>query len=66
MRIAGDHRGIVDFVDLFQSDSHWYLVMEMASGGELFDRLINKGYVGSLARQTALGHIRIFRIVGIR
>ena len=43
MRIGGDHRSVVNFVDLFESPSHYYLVMEMASGGELFDRLVARG-----------------------
>lgn len=43
MRMGGDHRNIVQFVDMFSSDTHFYLVMEMASGGELFDRLVTRG-----------------------
>lgn len=43
MSLCGDHHYVADFVDLFESDTHWYLIMEMASGGELFDRLITRG-----------------------
>jgi serine/threonine protein kinase len=43
MRLCGDHHYVADFVDLFESATHFYLVMEMASGGELFDRLITRG-----------------------
>lgn len=43
MRMSSDHVCVIDFIDLFDSPTHWYLVMEMASGGELFDRLVSKG-----------------------
>ncbi|KAG5178901.1 kinase-like domain-containing protein, partial [Tribonema minus] len=43
LRVAGDHRHIVRLMDLFWDDDLWYVVMEMAHGGELFDRIVNKG-----------------------
>ena len=45
LRLAGEHRNIIGFRDLFQDDENWYIVMEMAEGGELFDRLVERGYV---------------------
>lgn len=43
LRMSGDHRGIISFKDLFEDEKHYFLVMELASGGELFERLISKG-----------------------
>jgi len=37
------HPGIVQLVDLFDEDDTLYLVMELIRGGELFDRIIEKG-----------------------
>ena len=43
LRLAGEHRNIIGFRDLFQDDENWFIVMEMAEGGELFDRLVERG-----------------------
>eukprot|EP00612_Vaucheria_litorea_P008351 CAMPEP_0171472934 /NCGR_PEP_ID=MMETSP0946-20130122/1557_1 /TAXON_ID=109269 /ORGANISM="Vaucheria litorea, Strain CCMP2940" /LENGTH=714 /DNA_ID=CAMNT_0012002633 /DNA_START=282 /DNA_END=2426 /DNA_ORIENTATION=- len=43
LRVAGDHRHIIKLMDLFWDDDFWYVVMEMAHGGELFDWIVNKG-----------------------
>uniref|UniRef100_A0AAQ5XJQ1 non-specific serine/threonine protein kinase n=1 Tax=Amphiprion ocellaris TaxID=80972 RepID=A0AAQ5XJQ1_AMPOC len=38
------HTNIVSLEDIFESKSHLYLVMQLVSGGELFDRIIEKGF----------------------
>ncbi|XP_013885976.1 calcium/calmodulin-dependent protein kinase type 1 isoform X2 [Austrofundulus limnaeus] len=38
------HPNIVSLEDIFESKSHLYLVMQLVSGGELFDRIIEKGF----------------------
>ncbi|XP_053723855.1 calcium/calmodulin-dependent protein kinase type 1 isoform X5 [Synchiropus splendidus] len=38
------HANIVSLEDIFESKSHLYLVMQLVSGGELFDRIIEKGF----------------------
>jgi hypothetical protein len=42
LRLAGEHRNIIGFRDVFQDEDNWYIVMEMAEGGELFDRLVEQ------------------------
>ncbi|XP_051932207.1 calcium/calmodulin-dependent protein kinase type 1 isoform X2 [Hippocampus zosterae] len=38
------HANIVTLEEIFESKSHLYLVMQLVSGGELFDRIIEKGF----------------------
>ncbi|CAG2255016.1 CAMK1 [Mytilus edulis] len=38
-----DHPNIVKLLDVFEDKSHVYLVMELVTGGELFDRIVEKG-----------------------
>ncbi|KAG7886439.1 hypothetical protein KL938_000092 [Ogataea parapolymorpha] len=37
-----DHPNVVRFVDYYESPSSFYLVTELATGGELFDRIVEK------------------------
>ncbi|KNE72085.1 CAMK/CAMK1 protein kinase [Allomyces macrogynus ATCC 38327] len=37
------HRNVVNLVDHFESRSKYYLVCEMALGGELFDQIVERG-----------------------
>ncbi|XP_018430383.1 PREDICTED: calcium/calmodulin-dependent protein kinase type 1B [Nanorana parkeri] len=38
------HKNIVALEDIYESPSHLYLAMELVTGGELFDRIIERGY----------------------
>lgn len=38
------HANIVSLEEIFESKTHLYLVMQLVSGGELFDRIIEKGF----------------------
>uniref|UniRef100_A0A671W2Z2 Calcium/calmodulin dependent protein kinase I n=1 Tax=Sparus aurata TaxID=8175 RepID=A0A671W2Z2_SPAAU len=38
------HANIVSLEEIFESKSHLYLIMQLVSGGELFDRIIEKGF----------------------
>ncbi|XP_063405519.1 calcium/calmodulin-dependent protein kinase type 1-like [Mytilus trossulus] len=38
-----DHPNIVKLLDVFEDKSHVYLIMELVTGGELFDRIVEKG-----------------------
>ncbi|XP_068450285.1 calcium/calmodulin-dependent protein kinase type 1D-like [Clinocottus analis] len=37
------HENVVGLEDFYESRTHYYLVMQLVSGGELFDRIIEKG-----------------------
>jgi len=37
------HPNIVELLDVFEDRTHVYLVMELVTGGELFDRIVEKG-----------------------
>ncbi|KAG7472503.1 hypothetical protein MATL_G00109470 [Megalops atlanticus] len=37
------HENVVGLEDFYESRSHYYLVMELVSGGELFDRILDRG-----------------------
>ena len=43
MRTVGDHPSIINFRHYEQAGDHAWIFMEMATGGELFDRLIDSG-----------------------
>lgn len=43
IRIAGEHRSICTYKELFEGEDAWYIVTELARGGELFDRLVERG-----------------------
>ena len=48
-----DHRSIIKFVDVFEDEQNLYIVMEMCSGGELFDRIIEKAGSGNHTEKDA-------------
>ncbi|KAJ8372806.1 hypothetical protein AAFF_G00276610 [Aldrovandia affinis] len=37
------HENVVGLEDIYESRTHYYLVMELVSGGELFDRILDRG-----------------------
>uniref|UniRef100_A0A3Q3T322 Calcium/calmodulin-dependent protein kinase IGa n=1 Tax=Mastacembelus armatus TaxID=205130 RepID=A0A3Q3T322_9TELE len=37
------HENVVGLEDFYESQTHYYLVMQLVSGGELFDRILDKG-----------------------
>ncbi|XP_068601171.1 calcium/calmodulin-dependent protein kinase IGb [Brachionichthys hirsutus] len=37
------HQNVVGMEDLYESRTHYYLLMELVSGGELFDRILDRG-----------------------
>lgn len=39
-----DHPNIVHYIDFFQDDKQYYVVLELVEGGELFDRIVQKTF----------------------
>ncbi|KAM7405250.1 hypothetical protein PAMP_012526 [Pampus punctatissimus] len=37
------HENVVGMEDFYESQTHYYLVMQLVSGGELFDRILDRG-----------------------
>lgn len=37
------HKNIIQLIEVFDSPSHLYLVMELVRGGELFDKIVQRG-----------------------
>ncbi|XP_072133929.1 calcium/calmodulin-dependent protein kinase type 1B-like [Mobula birostris] len=51
------HENIIALEDIYESPTHYYLVMQLVSGGELFDRILDRGVytekdASSLIRQV--------------
>lgn len=38
------HPHVVGLKDLYQTKNHYYLVMDLAAGGELFERILERGF----------------------
>ncbi|XP_023661221.1 calcium/calmodulin-dependent protein kinase type 1-like isoform X2 [Paramormyrops kingsleyae] len=64
-----NHNNIVSLEDIFESNSHLYLVMQLVSGGELFDRIVEKGFYtekdASKLIQQILDAVRYLHDMGI-
>jgi len=43
LRQVGSHKNIVNLLDVFETETEWFLVMELVTGGELFERLVRQG-----------------------
>lgn len=43
-KVSNGHRHIIALVDYFESPNNLYLIMNLCTGGELFDRIIHRGY----------------------
>ena len=43
LKAAGEYRHIVSLVDDFEDARHYFLVLELATGGEVFERVANSG-----------------------
>jgi serine/threonine protein kinase len=54
MRRVRGHEHVVSLHEVYDSPTHLYLVMELLSGGELFDRLIDKGAYSEEEAREAL------------
>uniref|UniRef100_A0A673X4C8 Si:ch211-27e6.1 n=1 Tax=Salmo trutta TaxID=8032 RepID=A0A673X4C8_SALTR len=63
------HLNVVQLVEVFQSPQRVYMVLELATGGELFDRVIAKGHFterdATRALQMTLAGVGYFHSLGI-
>ncbi|XP_061429196.1 serine/threonine-protein kinase H1 [Lethenteron reissneri] len=63
------HGNIVQLIEVFETPERVYMVMELATGGELFDRIINKGSFteadATRALQMILDGVRYLHSLGI-
>jgi serine/threonine protein kinase len=55
---AVDHPSVIRMEDVVETDTHLYIILELAVGGELFDKIIQVSAAGSnIARaRTTEGH----------
>jgi calcium-dependent protein kinase len=44
MRMLQGHPHVVQLLDVYEDEQYYHLVMELCSGGELFDRIISRGH----------------------
>mmetsp|Transcript_81234 Transcript_81234/g.252122 ORF Transcript_81234/g.252122 Transcript_81234/m.252122 type:complete len:517 (-) Transcript_81234:119-1669(-) len=56
-----DHPNIIRLYEVFEDDQKVYLVMELCTGGELFDRIVKKGHFSE--REAAVVMEQILRAV---
>eukprot|EP00117_Sycon_ciliatum_P002175 scpid75731/ scgid7518/ Calcium/calmodulin-dependent protein kinase type 1; CaM kinase I; CaM kinase I alpha len=64
-----EHPNIIKLIELYESKNHVYLVMEIVTGGELFDRIVDKGQyseldASQLVRQV-LGGVKYLHDLGV-
>lgn len=48
-----DFHGIIKLYDVYETPKEWYLVTELARGGELFDRIVEKTKNGAYSEKEA-------------
>ena len=49
-----DHPNIVRIIDDFEDSKHYYLVMDLMAGGELFDLIMENGSISELEAREAI------------
>ncbi|EQC40625.1 CAMK protein kinase [Saprolegnia diclina VS20] len=54
LKIAGAHNNIMALRGVYESDDAWYIVQELATGGELFDHLVANGAYSEKMASNAL------------
>ncbi|KAJ7331750.1 hypothetical protein JRQ81_013930 [Phrynocephalus forsythii] len=64
-----NHDNIVTLEDIYESTTHYYLVMQLVSGGELFDRILERGVYtekdASIVIRQVLGAVHYLHENGI-
>ena len=52
-----DHPNIIKLIEMFDTDEYLFLVMELVLGGELFDRIVEKGAYSENESAELVRHI---------
>ena len=52
-----DHPNIIKLYDVYESSHHVYMVLELVSGGELFDRIVDKGHFSEADASVIMSQI---------
>ena len=52
-----DHENIIKLYQIYESDNHINLILELLKGGELFDRLIKKGHYSEQDASTLMKNL---------
>ena len=52
-----DHENIIQLLEIYETDNHLYLVMELVTGGELFDRIVDKGSFSERDASVLIGSV---------
>lgn len=55
----GRHRHIVSLVDRFELDKEWAFVLELAGGGEVFERICEKGAYSEADAAVVVRHVAL-------
>ncbi|XP_029989510.1 calcium/calmodulin-dependent protein kinase type 1D-like [Sphaeramia orbicularis] len=51
------HENVVGLEDFYETRTHYYLVMQLVSGGELFDRILSKGVYTEKDARTVIKQV---------
>ncbi|XP_070825205.1 calcium/calmodulin-dependent protein kinase IGb [Chaetodon trifascialis] len=51
------HENVVGMEDFYESRTHYYLIMELVSGGELFDRILDRGVYSEKDASTVIQQV---------
>eukprot|EP01053_Blabericola_migrator_P002701 Blabericola_migrator_1__2700@NODE_1768_length_3821_cov_86_086841_g734_i3_p1_GENE_NODE_1768_length_3821_cov_86_086841_g734_i3NODE_1768_length_3821_cov_86_086841_g734_i3_p1_ORF_typecomplete_len607_score87_73Pkinase/PF00069_25/5_6e78Pkinase_Tyr/PF07714_17/2_3e43EFhand_7/PF13499_6/5_7e12EFhand_7/PF13499_6/3_1e16EFhand_8/PF13833_6/1_1e02EFhand_8/PF13833_6/4_1e06EFhand_8/PF13833_6/2_1e05EFhand_8/PF13833_6/3_3e09EFhand_11/PF08976_11/2_6e05EFhand_11/PF08976_11/4_3e11EFhand_1/PF00036_32/4_2e03EFhand_1/PF len=54
---ALDHPNIIRLFEVYEDEKHLYLIMELCSGGELFDRIIKSGHLSERYAATIMRQV---------
>ena len=68
MQSLDDHPNIIKLLDVFETDSTVHIVTELCEGGELFDRILERGHYSELDAKQAmvsLIEVREFKVADL-
>ena len=57
LRGAGTHQHVTCLIDSFESPAQWVIVMELAGGGEVFERIVQRGPLSERDAALVVRHV---------